>query len=544
MGTDASQAARWLAVLAAAGAGLGTQAADVSAADVADAHVWSARSGDLAASGDWADPSNWQVAGAAAATPPTADDAVWFQRSGVHTVRLDADAVVGNLFVGGSDASGSPELTLDLGGRTLTAANDVRCGWAWKYPKLNVTNGCLVAGNELRVGFDSNLTSGFAWFRASGPETSVTVGRFYWGIRADGGAAETFAVTGGAAFETAKTNGSFEARSGSVNGGVNVYTFAGAGTRARLRGGFLQTGGGSHVRVADGAAMEVSGFALNDAYGNVYRGFAVGRSCSNARVTVDDAAVTVRDHLAVVGDCDKARLGNNTLTITNNGVFTLDGVDLAVCRSANGVTDPQFMETSNRVEVVDGGRLVGPARTLTVGHTGQGINSRVVVRNGVLSLGALVLGDCYLGISTNNWLEIGGTNPLVVCSSTGSGLRVNQRGGLRFSIGPAGYGQTPVQIPNGRVAVETTGQYWVEETKGALPSLVVDDAGFAAARPGESVTLVACGTPCPDALSLLATNLTVHAAKDAWIGTAVVSADGRNLLYRAPNRPGLTILLR
>ena len=554
--------ARACLALAAAGAASVAGATDVTISELMGSHTWALKDGSAWQSGNWSTASNWGITNttswAEADAAPGKDDVVWFRGSGAYTVTLDGDAAATNVFVGCADAGGAPKVTLDLAGHTLAVGNAVRVGWAWMAPKLTVQGGgTLKIEKRLHAGFDSNRQSTYAaTFTATGEGTKVQVGNMTsWGFRAEATDVDAFDILDGASFETTETNQSFIIGSGATGVGRNVYTFSGQGTTATLRGGFRSSANRIETRVMDGAKMDVSGIAGDNQWGSPWRSFVVGQHASNNRFVVDNATVTVTNYTAFVGYCDAAKVSQDVLCVTNNGVFTLNNVALAVgrCSSAGAATG----SISNAVEVVDGGKIVGTGAnaSLQLGHSGQSYGNRLVVRDGSIEIPKIVIGTAYNGIATNCVASIGGSKAKVVCSLSGSStgaFQVNQRGTLEFTLGADGFEATPLQLPNGKVTIETQGGYdaqagyfWPEATRGAMPSLVIRDEGFAKAHPQTEQTLIECGVACPNALTMLATNLTVVASRE-WQtkGTVSVSEDGKKLVYKSPSAPGLLFIVR
>lgn len=528
-----------LSVSAVASAGVfQTLGADVTSADVAGAHVWNVQKDGKYADGSWEIPGNWLINGGDVATAiPGAADKLWLKGPGKYSIELEADHEVSKIYAGCA-SGGSPNVILNLGGHTLNVSGNLWCGAAWEHPKITVTNGAMNVTGSILQGFNSNYESTFGYVYVRGPQTSVTVGAVDFGMRSGDGVKEAFAVSGGATF---KSLGTFNTRTKSI------YRFTGAKTKVTIGGALRSVNGGdgAQVLIEDGADVKVigsDGTTANSHLGSLI----VGGYRNDTAYTVDNASLTVSNkNPVVIGDNGSDQVkGRNALVLQNGAMMTVFGADMWVGGAGNEAINPAKYSYEDRMEVLSGSTLTSDMSVI-VGHNGQAINGWFKVDDASASVKSVVLGSGYDGMDTNNWLRIGsGSASKLVCTSTATGLSVNQRGGVEFTLGGAGYDETPIQIPNGKLAVETTGQYWKAATQGALPKLVVNDEGFAKKHGSTTITLVECGTACRDALMMLATNLTVSVSRDDCRGFASVSDDGKKLLYTTPPRPGLILFLR
>ena len=73
--------------------------------------------------------------------------------------------------------------------------------------------------------------------------------------------------------------------------------------------------------------------------------------------------------------------------------------------------------------------------------------------------------------------------------------------------------------------------------------LVLDAAAFSRKHPEESITLIECESDSATALQALADNLAFVNTGRARQGTVAV-ADGKRLVYTAPHKPGITIVIQ
>jgi hypothetical protein len=73
--------------------------------------------------------------------------------------------------------------------------------------------------------------------------------------------------------------------------------------------------------------------------------------------------------------------------------------------------------------------------------------------------------------------------------------------------------------------------------------MALDVQAFARRHPAQSIALIECETDCAGALQALAGNLSIVNAGDNRLGSVAV-VDGRRLVYTAPDKGGLMILVR
>lgn len=535
------RSARYLAggaaVLVAACFQLNDALADISSSDVAGSYVWNVQEGGKYASGSWDIPGNWLINGGDIATVlPGASDKLWFKGPGTYSIGLEADHEVSNIYVGCA-GGGSPSVLLDLGGHELNVSGNLWCGTAWASPKITMTNGTMNVAGSILQGFNSNYESTYGYVYIRGPQTFVTVGAVDFGMRGADGAKETFAVLDGATF---LSKGTFNARTKSV------YRFSGLGTKVTIEGALRSVNGdGAQVRIEDGADLRVvgsSGTTANSHSGSLI----VGGYRNDIAYTVDNAFLTISNSSPVVigeSGSDQVR-GRNALVLQNGAAMTVLGAETWVGGGGNAIVNESKYSYDNRLEVLSGSTLTSDSSVI-VGHNGQAINGWLKIDGASATVKDVVLGSGYDGGDTNNWVKIGdGRTTKLVCTSMGTGLSINQRGGIEFTFGEAGYDETPIQIPNGKLAVTTTGQYWKAATKGSLPKLVVNDEGYGKKRGNVPMTLIECGTACRDALLMLATNLTVNVAQERNRGVASVSDDGTRLFYTPAPKPGTVLVFR
>lgn len=515
-----------------------------SAFDYDAAHRWGNAGG-----GTWGELGNWSVGGEAAGALPGEEDTAYFTAEGspaeVVEVQVGADAAVKNLVVGNA---GGPHVRLDMGGNTLEVKGTAAVGGWSCQPVLEVTNGTFKVDGDLaymlKNGYQDLLG---AYFRASGPETVVKVGKLGWeqrpwqpnevsraSLREE--SSIPIRIGGGAQFETTGTSRSFDIAVRNENGIVApaTYIIEGAGTKAILRGGWLSRNNTRGI-VRDGAVVEVTGTA-DTASRTVF----VGWYSSNALLLIDDAKFSSSNKTVLVGQTDASKAYNNAICVTNNGVFEIHSGDLEIGRSGKSDDSPSYCISGTKLQVLDGARLMC-SNSIIMGAFGRVINGLTEVENATVDCGKFTIGGAYNGLSTNNWLEVRGTNPVVRARNAGDGLQVSHGGGVRFRIGPKGYCGTPVRVEAGKVAVRVAeNKEWV-----LMPHLEVVDEGFAKANAKAEVVLIECGVECREALTMLATNLTLSVERpEIYGGEVKVSEDGKRLTYCTPPRRGTVVVVR
>lgn len=506
-----------------------TLAADVSATDVAGAYIWNVMDGPVYASGDWGVSENWLInGGTGPAGLPTETDSIWLKGGGDYAIQMGADRTIKNLYFGCPE-SGSPTVTLDMNGKTLSVLGNVRGGWAQRYPYLIVTNGTMSVAGSITIAFDSNLSSPFGYFYVNGPNTVVTATSYRWGMKNNG--QDAFRVCGGASFSTTATTVGFEALAGNGNGNYTVYRFADAGTTASIGGGF-NSGSNVKVFIEKGANITLSGNFRSTQAASFPS--AVGGFANNSQMFVDDATLNADGLVIGYEESSSGRTYNNRLTCSGTGHVNLTGT-LTVGKAGVGTS------TNNVLEIKDGGNV--DVQTLAYCGYDGGKQNKIRVENGTFTSSGLCL-SYGSHTPTNNWLEVAGTNSLVTlnkCTLQVSlilnfCIAVTAGNGLRFVLPMEGYAQPPVRI---------TGNAKVND--GALLE-VQDLEGFAKRHPDTDVVLI---TAYPSetnkgALQKLANGFSVRTTASRYAGTVRVVKDAASarLIYRTPKKSGLILLFR
>lgn len=519
----------WLRVLAVSafvvGMNLSIHAADVSSADVAGAYVWNVISGTTYASGAWGVSGNWVInGGSTALTPPGETDSLWFKGPGAYTVSMSEDRMIQSIFVG-CPSSGDPQVTLNLGGKTLSVSGNIRGGWAQQYPYLFVTNGTLSVAGEIRIGYDSNINSPFGYFYVHGPDTVVTASSVCWGMKNNG--QDAFKVSGGAHFSTTAANYGFDAKAGGTYANnYAVYRFTDPGTEVLLNGG-LSMDGNVKVVIEKDADVACDGVYRPNSYVSAVGAF----SANNHLYVQDGATLTANGFVVGYEESGVNRTFANVMTCSGSSTVVVNG------RLTIGQSGPYGSSADNQLNILDGSSLTVSEMIFCGQNAGK--NNTIRIENASLDVNGLCMSTGSNG-PTGNWLVVAGTNSVVTLKpDQGSwatmknyALRVTDQNGIRFELPADGYSNAPVRI---------SGNIWYEATAHIE---VLDMDGFAKSYPDTDVTLIETSYDATGALQFLAGALVVRTTKDKYAGTARVSSDGRRLIYRTPSRSGLMLIFR
>ena len=109
---------------------------------------------------------------------------------------------------------------------------------------------------------------------------------------------------------------------------------------------------------------------------------------------------------------------------------------------------------------------------------------------------------------------------------------------VRFVLPEDGFAVAPVSVAGGVSIIADENDYAVDPVR-----LVIDANAFGKKHPKETVTLIECATASAESLQRLADNLVFARTLDRFQGKVTV-ADGKRLVYTAPAKLGVTIVIR
>lgn len=491
---------------------------------VADDYFWNNAEG-----GSWSTISNWKLgtagAGGDATELPGEDDTVYFC-TGEYTISLSADTRVGKLTLENRDRNPACTVHFQLNGHALTTADttlvdgDVSHGWA----TMTFTNGCVYSEKGMTVGQQNNAS----WRGVLQLDDVICAVTNNLTVQ---GATPQLIIRNGACVSCGAIGGQVKRLADSV-------TIEGAGTAVDITAD-ASFAGPHRVCIKEDAFVRSS---KNISFGGYYQD-----------VTDKFGPSVVIDHAIVTNTGVKTSLniGQETLTttviLTNNAQLSSFGYGYIGCSRENS----GYIGHSNRLEIVEGssadfnGWESATTRTcdgLTLG-TSISRGNVLYVKNGMYKARFLVVSGKPNGV--DNWVHVAGTNSLVKTIAghyTGYSMRVSAGSGIRFDIGKEGYCQTPIQITGSNakfVSQHSTDEGY--ESYGAR--LVLDCKEFDLLHPEERLTLITAQADSSTGFQDLIDNCTfLHTAGNP--GSLTIENGGKSLVYTAPKKRGLMLILR
>ena len=480
------------------------------------------------------DPAGWtwtETSSEPILSGPGAADRVFFGKTAVDkTVRFNVDAVVSNFIVEATAIGGT---TFDLANHTLTVSNNMslKCEGTLKasdgtplgIPQLTFRDGTINVVGTAKGGEPVN---------GQPPESA---GGFFLNRLYD---------------SYAGINVCFERVALEVASSPNM-------SRVRLQKGYGKT---SRIHLKDGASWALPSFnVVNDV-------------SEPLEICVEDSVFKVGSNITVNGEgvCrwlftaganlqvgalrsfgrSAAGLsfvfdgGTHTLGYTedygDNGSCSLSYTDVVVSNGAEVVAQSVLsIRSASTITVCDGASLSTP-QTARIGHHAyQNVcfgDSALVVDNGMASFGSLEIGS-FARYSNNCVRVIGPTSRVEVKGSA----QFNYGATVAFAIPAEGYHDAAGVA---RAPIFAQGKFGTTTTENCRPiSLELKTRAFDRANPKASVELLRATGDSSAAFTALLANV-VFVDNPRNHGEVSVSEDGKALVYTAPLRSGLAVIVR